>query len=240
MAEQIEELMTQWENGDFSQFGYLIEKTKMIIRVLFNDEPDFKGELKSIASSNTPKSWLWVQKSCLSLLKVMQEQLEIHSDKRSPVDSFQDLSRVFDAFHNITKQLRIRRKEKGESRPTLNVKDEYDVQDLLHSLLHLYFEDIRPEEWTPSYAGGAVRMDFLLKNEKIVIEVKRSRDSMTAKDLGEQLIIDIEKYQQHSDCKRLICFIYDPEGYIPNPRGIESDLNRHEENFEVKVFIKPN
>ncbi|MEI6002257.1 hypothetical protein H3V53_35580 [Paraburkholderia bengalensis] len=35
--------------------------------------------------------------------------------------------------------------------------DEYDVQDLLHGVLHLEFDDIRPEEWCPSYAGTGTR-----------------------------------------------------------------------------------
>lgn len=42
------------------------------------------------------------------------------------------------------------------------------MQDLLNALLRLYFYDIRPEEYTPSYAGKTARVDFLLKNEKIV------------------------------------------------------------------------
>ena len=48
---------------------------------------------------------------------------------------------------------------------------------LLHNYTDfiLYFDDIRAEEWTPSYAGKCARVDFLLKNEKIVIEVKKTR-----------------------------------------------------------------
>jgi REase_DpnII-MboI len=52
------------------------------------------------------------------------------------------------------------------------MKDEYDVQDSLHALLKLHFDDVRREEWTPSYAGSQSRMDFLLKREKIVVETK--------------------------------------------------------------------
>jgi REase_DpnII-MboI len=64
---------------------------------------------------------------------------------------------------------------------------EYDVQDLLHALLHLYCDDIRTEEWTPSYAGASSRMDFLLKKEKIVVEVKKTRQGLDAREVGEQL-----------------------------------------------------
>jgi hypothetical protein len=64
-------------------------------------------------------------------------------------------------FHSVVRQLRSRH----DGRTALVVEDEYDVQDLLHALLRLHFDDIRPEEWTPSYGGKSTRMDFLLKKE---------------------------------------------------------------------------
>src|SRR2546425_4837451 len=80
------------------------------------------------------------------------------------------LTELCTRFHLIVRQLRSRH----DNRATLDVNDEYDVQDLMHALLHLNFNDIRAEEWTPSYAGGSSRMDFLLKQEKIVIEAKKT------------------------------------------------------------------
>ncbi len=96
------------------------------------------------------------------------------------------------------------------------------MQDLLHSLLRLHFDDIRPEEWTPSYGGGASRMDFLLKDERIVIEAKMARANHAAKEISEELIIDAARYKTHPDCKTLVCLVYDPN-YIKNPRGVERD-----------------
>ena len=124
------------------------------------------------------------------------------------------------------------------NRETIQVEDEYDVQDLLHALLRLYFDDIRREEWTPSYAGKCSRMDFLLKREKIVIEVKKTRQSLTEKELGDQLIVDVERYKVHPDCEKLICFIYDPEGRIGNPEGLIQDLDEQNQGF-VKVIVEP-
>ena len=143
------------------------------------------------------------------------------------------LENIFNKFHKVARQLRTR----YNSRETLNITDEYDVQDLLHALLLLHFDDVRPEEWTPSYAGGAVRMDFLLKKEKIVIEVKKTRNTMTSKTLGEELIIDKEKYSSHPDCEKLYCFVYDPEGLLGNPMGIKNDIESS--GSFIKVFIKP-
>jgi hypothetical protein len=146
------------------------------------------------------------------------------------------LERIFSRFHQVAKQLRVRH----ESRHTLDVNDEYDVQDLLHALLRLHFEDIRTEEWTPSYAGGSSRMDFLMKTQQIVVEVKKTRSNLRDKQVGEQLIVDIEKYKQHPNCRRLFCFVYDPEGLIGNPVGLENDLARQSRNnLEVRVFIFP-
>ena len=146
------------------------------------------------------------------------------------------LEKVFNRFHQVTRQLRSRRDE----RPTLDVSDEYDVQDLLHSLLKLYFDDIRPEEWTPSYAGGSSRMDFLLKNEQLVIEVKKTRDNLRDRSIGEQLIVDIAKYKEHPDCRTLVCFIYDAEGLIANPTGLENDLNSSStDELSVWVYVFP-
>jgi hypothetical protein len=145
------------------------------------------------------------------------------------------VSHLLSRFHAVARQLRVRH----AARPTLNISDEYDVQDLLHALLKLSFNDIRPEETTPSYAGGASRMDFLLKDEQTVVEVKRTRDGLEQKEVGDQLLVDIQRYRAHPDCKRLICFVYDPEGRIGNPAGLEKDLSREIDGLSVHVLIHP-
>jgi hypothetical protein len=53
-------------------------------------------------------------------------------------------------LHAVVRQLRERR----EGRPTLDVTDEYDVQDLFHALLMIHFDDLRKEEWAPTYWRG--------------------------------------------------------------------------------------
>lgn len=145
------------------------------------------------------------------------------------------LSLLSRKFHQVARQLRSRYSQ----RPTLDVEDEYDVQNLLHALLRIHFDDIRPEEWTPSYAGKSGKMDFLLKSEQIVIETKKARKGLDAKVLGDELLIDIQRYQVHPDCKTLFCFVYDPEGKIANPTGIENDLSKVSSDFKVLVVVEP-
>lgn len=174
-----------------------------------------------------------IQEQIKSIITLIQEGFIVVENSGIQNNEY-SLENIFNKFHKVARQLRTRH----DSRSTLEIDDEYDVQDLLHSLLLLHFDDVRPEEWTPSYAGGSVRMDFLLKDEGIVIEVKKTRKSMTAKSLGEELLIDREKYKVHPDCHKLYCFVYDPEGILGNPVGIKKDLERGSEDF-IKVFIRP-
>jgi len=145
------------------------------------------------------------------------------------------VERICSRFHLVARQL----KDRYDNRLTFDIADEYDVQDLLHALLKIHFDDIRTEEWTPSYAGGSSRMDLLLKKEKIVVEVKMARISLGERELGNQLLEDIGRYQKHPDCKVLFCFVYDPEGIISNPRGLEEDLSKVTKEFTVEVRIAP-
>lgn len=54
---------------------------------------------------------------------------------------------------------------------------------------------------------------------------------------GQQLIFEEAKYKGHPDCCTLYCFVYDPDGYIDNPKGLENDLNEKSHNFTVIVKI---
>lgn len=120
----------------------------------------------------------------------------------------------------------------------LTFANEYDVQDLLHALLRPWIGDIRPEEFTPSYAGSSTRMDFLLPAYSLVIETKNVRDRSHAKRIGDELIIDIEHYRKHVDCKTLWCVVYDPEHLITNAQGLRMDLEGLRKSKDGEVVVK--
>ena len=171
------------------------------------------------------------------LKKISSESKSANIPVQSRIEkSLQAINLLCKKFHTVVNQI----KKRHANRKTLDVTDEYDVQDLLHALLKIFFNDIRTEEWTPSYAGGSSKMDFLLKDEKTVIETKMTRDSLKEKDIGNQLIIDIAHYQQHPDCETLVCFIYDPDNRISNPVGLANDLEKQSnDKLKVKVIIQP-
>jgi REase_DpnII-MboI/Family of unknown function (DUF5763) len=155
--------------------------------------------------------------------------------QKSNIDPWEILATILKNFDKSARQI----KKRYNGRATMDIKDEYDVQDLLHSILRAYFDDVRPEESVPSYAWSNSRVDFLLKKERIVIEVKFASEKLKEKEIGNQLIIDIKKYQTHQDCEQLYCLVYDQNNEIRNPIGLERDLSWKHDKIEVKVFIVP-
>jgi hypothetical protein len=109
----------------------------------------------------------------------------------------------------------------------------------MHALLKLHFEDVRPEEVTPSVAGKSGRMDFLLKAERLVVETKMTRRNLKQNEIGDQLIIDMKRYRSHPDLRTLVCFVYDPGGFCRSPAALESDLTGREGRFRSVVIVCP-
>ena len=157
------------------------------------------------------------------------------SEPSTTPDSLELVRKICARFHAVARQLRLRR----EYRATLEVEDEYDVQDLFYSLLRMEFDDIVTEDWLPSYTDSAHRTSFLLKQEKIAIVVKKTRPGLGAREVADQLKIDSQRYATHPDCTTLFCFVYDPEGRIGNPRGLEAELTSISDQYTIEVLVSP-
>jgi predicted nuclease with TOPRIM domain len=183
-----------------------------------------------------------IQKETRDILgRVARTQAEIDAIlgifRPKPVqkEASQVLEYIFLKFHTVVRQLRERQRNKEP----FVVNDEYDVQDLLHALLRMYFEDVTDEEYCPSYAGTRPRIDFFLRREKIAVEAKMASQTHRKKMIREELILDKEYYGKKGSCNILYCLVYDPQEIITNPRGFEDDIYEKSEKFEAKVFVVP-
>lgn len=145
------------------------------------------------------------------------------------------IEQLLSNFHTFA--LQLNRRYDGRSGFAFN--DEYDVQDSLHALLKLHFPDVRAEDPLPSRAGASARVDFLLPDEETIIEVKMPNKRLRDKQLGEELIVDIFRYQAARRCKRLIVFVYDPQHVLVNPLGLAADLMEHAQGMQVDVIFSP-
>ena len=163
------------------------------------------------------------------------EDGRIADAQQAAPDANERVARILERFHGVACQLRHRPRD----RAPLLLKDEYDVHYVLHALLQVDFDDVRPEEPTPSSAGGGSRLDFLLKGEGIVVEVKMTREKLTDAKLREELGADITHYAAHPDCRALYCFVYDPDHLVRQPAAFERDLSVPRNDMPVTVLVRP-
>lgn len=144
---------------------------------------------------------------------------------------------ICERFYRATDHLANRRKGKH----CIDFSDEYDVQDVFGLILKSVYDDVRDEEWTPSYAGGASRIDFVIVDIQTAAELKRARPKQA---IADELTLDIARYAKNPDVRKLVCFVYDPDGALRRDAAqIEIDLPGHHEvkgrGFDVVVLIRP-
>ena len=157
--------------------------------------------------------------------------IQPHSEQ----EPLQLLRKVCLRFHSVARQLRLRK----DYRATLEVEDDYDLQDLLCALLKVEFDEVGVEEWTPPYTGGEARTTLFLNRDQIAVVAKKTRAGLTAKELSEQVVADSAYYRAQDKCATLFCFIYDPEGRIGSPKRLETNLTSVSERCTVEVLVAP-
>lgn len=212
------------KNGSKKLYDEMIAKYS-VIDENFSKDIQSEGKIAAVGQEFDFRPELFKIAEKLEMILLISEDTDV-------VTPSERIEKILHRFRIIASQLEHRHNKIN----TLIINDEYDVQDLLHALFKVDFDDVRAEEWTPSYAGGSARMDFLIMDIDTVVEVKMTRNSMTPKSLGEELIIDIQKYQKHPNCKRLYCFVYDPNMRLGNPVGLKTDLESSYEGF-LRVVI---
>ena len=145
------------------------------------------------------------------------------------------IRKVCHRFHAVARQLRLRR----DYRATLEVEDDYDLQDLLCALLKVEFDEVATDEWTPPYTEGAPRTTLLVNRDQIAVVAKKTRPGLTTKELADQVAADTAYYRDQGRCSTLFCFMYDPEGRIGSPKRLESTLTSVSEHYRVEVLVAP-
>lgn len=112
-----------------------------------------------------------------------------------------------------------------DAKELVTINDEYDAQDFIHMALRMLYEDVRPEEPTPSYAGSSSRTDFFIKQEKVVVEAKVVHKKQDATKIAKQLNDDILRYLAiKPNLTDLICVVYDLDGSMGNRKGFEKSF----------------
>ena len=147
------------------------------------------------------------------------------------------LAELADQFARFPAFLQALQRSRKQNVPPPHIEKEDDLQVLVEACLRMMYDDVRPEDYVPEYGGGRSRVDFLLPSVGIVIETKMTRESLTDRKVGEELLIDWGRYAKHPDCRGIFALVYDPERRLNNPAGLQSDLTKEEGNPATRVLV---
>jgi len=120
----------------------------------------------------------------------------------------------------------------AEDLQKITIQNEYDLQHLLYAGLKPLWQDTRTEV-VEDTGYGSVRVDIVIDSIGAAIEAKCTRESMTVKDLTEQIAADIFHYKQ----KYLFIYIYDKEKIIRDKDSFESAYSRMTEEKQVFTIV---
>lgn len=187
------------------------------------------GDIGAVKSSNTAKARVIAALLRKFLSGTLQTQTSVGmvAFAGEQLDAVSTVLQLGERIVYVSRELAKRRSGK----PAFTFDDEYDAQDLVRAMLRTFFEDVRAESVVPEYAGGSSRIDFVLPEYRLAIELKRSRESMSDRVLADELIVDRDRYGQDGRVNHLVCMVFDYAGYLNNPRGLERDLE-HEASAE--------
>lgn len=192
-------------------------------------ESDINNALTSIISSDLDIYTL------LLLEEIESQHLQVKFISKTTEEVLRD---IFYNFPNAVQKI-IKNRRKGH--PEFEIKDEYDVQDILYVIIKSIFPNMRDEDPIPKVGGKSTKIDLILREEKILIEVKMIKETDSNEThFIEQLKVDFESYHKCVWLEKLFCFIYDP---FKKTRDISNfiDLNgkrtKGEHNYNVEVIV---
>ncbi len=163
-----------------------------------------------------------------------------------PVPTLKDVEeRLVRIFRATPRGIReIAPEHRYDGRKTLEVNDEFDLQDLLRAFLRMEFPDLIHEDPLPKVASSSGRIDFAVRGKKIYIELKVFKsESHWNSTMSKDIASKIERYGRSHECDLLIFFIYDPKQAMREAASIEKDLTNErtidDKAFRTRVVVAP-
>lgn len=209
------------------------EPSVSIIRCILDSERQCTSELDDALKKLITGS-IDVQTQIL-LEDFQQELLKIRFVNQTADDVVRS---VMGNFSNSVKKITQGRR-KGHQ--LFEIKDEYDVQDILYVILKSIFPTLRDEDPIAKVGDSSTKIDLIIREEDILIEVKMIKESDTNENkFIEQLKVDIESYHECKWLRRLFCFVWDPGKKTKDTFNFTSLNGQREKNgnrFEVEVIV---
>lgn len=200
-----------------------------------------------VEQSNSSKIAAYLENSSDSIdLMVLEELMQTLIQLQTPHNLinnksvYETIIGILNNFHNASKKINLTRRKEHQS---FAINDEYDVQDLLYVILKSIFPNLKEEDPTPRVGIKSNKIDLILREDGILIEVKMIKHSdSNEKEFVEQLKNDIQSYRNSHWLRHLIFFVYDPFGKTKDAHNFY-DLNGHQSineiAFSIEVILNP-
>lgn len=154
------------------------------------------------------------------------------------LDSNDLINHILNNFSNSIQKIT---KNRRKHHTNFSLNDEYDVQDILYVILKSVFPNLRDEDPIPKVGAKSTKIDLILRDENILIEVKMLKESdPNETQFIEQLKIDIESYHQCAWLDKLFCFVYDPHRKtrdVSNFYDLNGTREKNGHKFDVEVIV---
>ena len=206
-------IVSPWNAGrPFTVSGTLIRPSTSIesIKIAHTDQSassfaeqhNARMRAQGIADMATNRSLLPLQRGT----DVTYDLLFAGATESSPAP---DAAMIEQLCKRLPQTARILGNRSRKGKAPYEISDEYDVQDLLHSVLRAYLKYSVQEDPLPKVAGAkSSRADISIEELGVLIEVKYVHGPEDQKRLFEEYSQDLVLYSQWPHLKTLIYFIY--------------------------------
>jgi hypothetical protein len=248
----IKTIQEKYNQSDFKQKYFLckIEPSlydRLTKEVIGNKTEDFSVIISRILNAKTIDE-IEVDSALQSILNMeldVQAQILLEDLEKALLKikynnkSSEDLIR--DVLINFSNAIQKILKERRKGHPEFKIEDEYDVQDILYVILKSFFPLLRDEDPIPKVGAKSTKIDLILREEKVLIEVKMLKEKdNNESEFIEQLKKDFESYHQCQWLKKLFCFVYDPYKKtrdLANFKDLDGDRAKNGHTFNVEVIL---
>jgi len=178
--------------------------------------------------------------SCIAQLKAYREEIQKFWDTKLAPDVSCDVSLIIRLCKRIRNAARILENRKQKDKTPYLIKDEYDVQDLLHALIRGYMKYSVQENTLEKSAGTrASRPDISIEDLGVLIEVKYVRSPKDQKRIVNEFSQDLVLYAKWKPLKTLVLVIYNSDT-LRDPEALEKLSDPKETGitgFDVSIIL---
>lgn len=252
LAKINDKLIKIQESKDINVIKILLKETEGQLVNILSDHSiviEFKSETvyqeNEFSEASTKKNILRAKQKAIYFLENLINDIRSNSNRENYINSYEFseeialviITKILNNFYSHIESMyeaivHGKAKITKENLDKIKIGNEYDVQRILYSLIKPIFPEARLEV-SDDTGYGTIRYDIIIEKYNIAIEVKCSRNSMTERDLSEELGSDAFHYNYSN----IFFFIYDRYKIVKNKAAFINTYNRTYNNKRIDVVL---